>query len=79
MPSSEHEMSRLTPTLISWILSTSFEDSRIWTFSLSVSAGLVAFIGGLYLGRRAHRKSDTYVPPDTGLSRDVVVKRVKPP
>jgi len=41
------------------ILSTFSEDSRIWTFSLSVSAGLVAIVAGIWVDRRARRKKDT--------------------
>lgn len=58
-------MSRLTAALIHWTPSMLYADSRIWTLSLSVSAGLVSLVVGVWLGRRATRKSDTYVPPDT--------------
>jgi hypothetical protein len=48
-----------------WILLTSSEDSRIWTFSLTASAGLVGLIVGAvsaYLGTRQRgtsKKQDT--------------------
>lgn len=59
-------MSRMNPALMIYSTLLMFsEDSRIWTFSLTISVGLAALVAGILLRNRARRKSDTYKPPDT--------------
>lgn len=66
-------------TSVSSTLPTLFEDSRIWTFSLTVSAGLVCGILGVYVGHRAARKSDTFVPTDTDSDQAAARHKMRQP
>lgn len=67
-------MSPLMRTLILWNPQMFYEVSPIWTFSLSVSSGLVLAVVGYLTGRRVQRRKGTSsnqaIRSDTGAAGD---------